>query len=139
MRRAGYTTPVAAAIDIVNNGPSTVYWGQFKLAISGLFQEMLFVDGPTVSGAGVAGCTSTAAPRTFATSIVIECALRNMRAEAKAVVGFNLIIRLGSSGEGSLRYVRQVLSSADDPKPENNSHTNTILLCTENATNLACA
>jgi hypothetical protein len=54
-------------------------------------------------------------------------------------VHFNLIVGLSASGEGSLRYVREVVASADDPKPQNNTHTNTILLCTEAATNPACA
>ena len=130
---------MSGAIDIVNNGPSTVYWGRFKFVITAAAESMLFVDGPTASGAGISACRSTAAPKTFATSVTIECDLRNMRPEAKAVVSFNLIVSIGSSGFGSLRYNREVVSSADDPDSKNNVHTNTILLCTDNATNSACA
>ena len=139
VRHTGSLTPVTGAIDVVNNGPSTVYWGQFRFVISGPFNQLLFTRGPSVSGPGVAGCTSNTAPNTFASPIIIECTLRNMRAGTKAVIGFGLIVQIGSSGDASLRYVREVRSSADDPKPQNNTHTNTILLCTEAATNPACA
>jgi hypothetical protein len=94
VKRVGYQAPVSGAIDIVNNGPSTVYWGRFKFVITAAAESMLFVDGPTASGAGISACRSTAAPKTFATSVTIECDLRNMRSEAKAVVSFNLIVSI---------------------------------------------
>jgi hypothetical protein len=41
-------------------------------------------------------------------------------------VNFSLAVQLGQSGDGWLRYVRQVRSSADEPNPQNNTHTNMI-------------
>jgi hypothetical protein len=139
VRRVGYLTPVSGAIDVVNNGPSTVYWGKFEFFIQGYYQSLILNDGPSVSGAGVTGCKSNVPTKIIVPWIKLECDLRNMRAGAKAVVSFTLLIQIGeSSGDGWLRYTRQVRSSADDPNPKNNSHTNMILLCTEHATNPAC-
>ena len=83
-------------------------------------------------GPGVVGCKSSVAPGQFAprtTPIEITCKLRNMPPKTKAAVTFRLAVSFDTSvSYAAISYAREVFASADDPK-QNNTFSNTILLC----------
>jgi hypothetical protein len=62
-----------------------------------------------------------------------------MPPKTKAVVRFSLVVNIASAtGYSAIRYAREVFASADDPK-NNNTLTNTILLCVTGNQNPECA
>jgi hypothetical protein len=139
--RSGFLQPVNGTVEIFNNGPSGVYSGQFRFIISGTVKDLVFKGGPDVDGPGVTGCKSTVPAGSLVAGKVVEitCKLRNMPPRTKAVVRFQLAVSIGSATDyAAIRYAREVFSSADDPK-NNNTLTNTILLCVEGNQNPACA
>jgi hypothetical protein len=141
--RASNPQGINGTIEIFNNGPSGVYSGQFRLLINvASIEQVIFRDGPDVSGPGVTDCKSSVpagslAPRTK--PIEITCKLRNMPPGTKAAVKFRLAASFNTSAfYAAISYAREVFASADDPK-NNNTLSNTILLCHESNESPDCA
>jgi hypothetical protein len=140
-RKASTLQGVDGVVEIFNRGPSGVYSGRFRLLINATVKELLFREGPTVSGRGVTDCKSTVPAGSFAPTKFVEitCRLRNMPPGTKATVAFRLVLELDpQSTYSTIRYAREVFASADDPT-NNNTLSNTILFCVEGVANPDCA